>query len=712
MVDQKSLAEAFSDKTTSSLGGPQPSFSVTVPQDPLRATEKGPSADGELTAEERREKEKEYQAIRSAIAADEPWSPYVPSRFEEYFSRIPLKPKRLRGHCSFILLSVSGFAALTGLLMGYDMCIVAVVLDPVSQDFNLCGSADTCNAKTLFVSVLAPGAMLGSVLGGIVADRYGRRPGLLLSDFCLFLASILFACGFAYWIALTGRFFVGVGVGTGFVVYSTYMSEIAPTDIRGILVACQEVAQCTGCLFAYVLAAIWGGSPWRVMMGGAGIIALLQIVGEVFVLPESPRYLLRHGRGSEARAAAMRLFNFQNKDQLDTFLAVLLRDIAQELEEFVDQRDEVLKTGVKQNSLAYYLYKYKMLVVANARPMFIAVGCAVAQNLTAANSVIYFAIDIFKMAGIEDPYLAGAGVGAMKFMGVICCLCLVERIGRRVLLLIGSFGSMACHLIMGSGFLLKDLRMASLSGMSAADEAAALSGPTTLLVVGMLAFMFLWNISWAALMFVVASEVLPNGSRGIGMGMTITAFWTVAFIMQSTLEPLFMAITIAGTFFLFSGLSALAGMFVYFYVPEGKGVGLEEMVHVSARRSRMTPEERAAVNERTRANAALAAEGAAAGAAGRATARAARAAAAEANTAALHDAEAGSEVHSMIQENDQAQKDWEQSSDTQEEEAKESGLNEQAYSGTPYNAETEEVRVGLQNRRAPDHDISTNTAGL
>ncbi|CDJ63843.1 sugar transporter, putative, partial [Eimeria necatrix] len=307
----------------------------------------------------------------------------------------------------------------------------------------------------------------GSVLGGWIADRLGRRPGLLLSDFCLLFASICFGIGTSFALVLVGRFFVGLGVGMGFVVYATYMCEIAPTDLRG------------------------DSSPRPHLV----------LVGRFFV-----------------------------------------------------------GLGVGMGFVVYATYMYWRLLRTHHRPILTAVGCAVAQNLTAANSVIYFAIDIFTMAGISDPYLAGAGVGAMKFMGVICCMCLVEKLGRRVLLLLGTFGAVVCHLVIASGFLLQktvDVHAAAATATdaaaaaAAAADAAAAAGttPTTLLVVGMLVFMFCWNVSWAALMFVVASEVLPNSCRGVGMGLTITAFWTVAFIMQSTLEPLFVCITIAGKCF-------------------------------------------------------------------------------------------------------------------------------------------------------------------
>lgn len=490
-----------------------------------------------------------------------------------------------------MLVSVSIFAALTGFLMGYDMCIVAVVLDPVDKDFHLCGSNLSCSAKTLFVSILAPGAVIGSIMGGFIADKLGRRPGLLLSDICLLIAALCFGIGATFPLALFGRFCVGTGVGIGFVVYATYMCEIAPSGIRGILVACQEVAQCCGCMIAYVLAAVWGGAPWRLMMGAAGIIAAAQILGELWILPESPRFLVRKGRLADARESIRKLGNLTEETEINEFIQQLKQEMEDEKYNVLCQQVNMGAKGTAPNAWAFVWHKYTNLLLNNQKPILIAVGCAVAQNLTAANSVVYFAIDIFKLAGVCDPYLAGAGVGAMKFVGVVLCMCLVERLGRRNLLIAGTCGAVVCHILIGTGFLMNSLENVAAS-CGAADKAtdAPFRPITTLLVVGMLAFMFFWNISWAALMFVVASEVLPNSCRGVGMGLTITTFWIVAFLMQTTLEPLFGAITTAGTFYLFAGLSVLSAVFVVCFVPEGSGVVLEQLAASGGRKRRSADE--------------------------------------------------------------------------------------------------------------------------
>ncbi|CDJ43497.1 sugar transporter, putative [Eimeria tenella] len=393
-------------------------------------------------------------------------------------------------------------------------------------------------------------------------------------------------------------------------------------------------------------------------MGAAGIIAALQIVGEVWVLPESPRFLVGKGRLEEAKWSLQRLGYCSTAAEIDLFILQLLEEKEHEKEEERVQNELLLQRGVKLNTWRFTLCRYWRLLRTHHRPILTAVGCAVAQNLTAANSVIYFAIDIFTMAGISDPYLAGAGVGAMKFMGVICCMCLVEKLGRRVLLLLGTFGAVVCHLVIASGFLLQktvDVHAAAATATdaaaaaAAAADAAAATGttPTTLLVVGMLVFMFCWNVSWAALMFVVASEVLPNSCRGVGMGLTITAFWTVAFIMQSTLEPLFVCITIAG--------NALSGMFVYFYVPEGKGMVLED-IGLSQQRKQQIAEHAA----RAAAAAADAAAAAADAAATQEEAAAGGHAAADLHEPSDPDAAAAAETSDELQQEQQQQQQQQQ----------------------------------------------------
>uniref|UniRef100_A0A0G4FFA5 Major facilitator superfamily (MFS) profile domain-containing protein n=1 Tax=Chromera velia CCMP2878 TaxID=1169474 RepID=A0A0G4FFA5_9ALVE len=221
------------------------------------------------------------------------------------------------------------------------------------------------------------------------------------------------------------------------------------------------------------------------------------------------------------------------------------------------------------------LWQYRQQVV-------VAVGCAFCQNLTAANSVLYYSTDIFRLAGLNCPFTAGVGVGVMKVVGVIASAWLVEgdTWGRRKLLLVGTFGAFVCHLMFVAAFSMLPEHPKSFERLlSEAAGGAGLSQPrgVILVLVTMYLYMFFWNFSWAGLMFVVASEVLPSGVRGQGMGLVVITYWLVSFIMQLTLESSFEVFTKSGTFALYAFLTLLALLFTYTYIPETKGKSLEEI---------------------------------------------------------------------------------------------------------------------------------------
>uniref|UniRef100_A0A0G4FFP0 Major facilitator superfamily (MFS) profile domain-containing protein n=1 Tax=Chromera velia CCMP2878 TaxID=1169474 RepID=A0A0G4FFP0_9ALVE len=208
------------------------------------------------------------------------------------------------------LLMVVVFATLTGLLMGYDLCVIAVILEPVKKDFRLCGTAFTCFDKEMVVSLIAPGAVVGSFAGGCMTDKLGRRISIALSDVFIMLGCFLMAAApvESLFTLLLGRIFIGVGVGIGFAVVAPYISEVSPTDRRGQLVLGIEISQCCGCLLAYGIATVISPThgQWRSLMAAAGFVALVQ-GGGVFLLPESPRWLVAKGRTVEARAVILKV---------------------------------------------------------------------------------------------------------------------------------------------------------------------------------------------------------------------------------------------------------------------------------------------------------------------------------------------------------------------------------------------------------------------
>jgi len=183
---------------------------------------------------------------------------------------------------------------------------------------------------------------------------------------------------------------------------------------------------------------------------------------------------------------------------------------------------------------------------------------------------LYFGTDILSLAGVKDPTTATISLGIAKILGVVACLLLVDRPnwGRRKLLLIGTIGTVVCHVLLGISFLPD-------------GPAFILNIKPILTLVILFSFIFFWDISWAALMFVIISDALPNTVRGFGTGIAIGVFWSMNFTIGQTMEMLFSHIPPyqhgenpqhhpAGTFFLFAGTSSLSLLFVYFFVVEAE----------------------------------------------------------------------------------------------------------------------------------------------
>ncbi|EZG46262.1 major facilitator superfamily transporter [Gregarina niphandrodes] len=577
--------------------------------------------------------------------------------------------------------------------MGYDLCIVAVVLDPIRQEFAVCaggesldglGKAAPCLLNELFVAILAPGAMVASLFGGWAADRFGRRRILMLSDVFFFCAATTMSLAQTYSVMLAGRALLGVGIGMGFVVFPTYMAEVAPAAVRGVLVTCQEVAQCLGCLGAYAVAFFVNPrTQWRALLFFAGVPAVIQLIGTL-VLPESPRWLVCKRKIPSAKRALERIAGhspdpehesrytiverflvatppsgysdssasrisrvraaravFQGADErgigvddirdiehemryhatltrensrvdnvtdfgspympppgsrqppIQVLLALIEEEELRQLNkqkkrmERVKRDDEEMLAKFNEKRVShvmYNLFRFKrwisldhnptvQKVRANIMPLLIAMGCAISQNFTGANTILYYSIDLFKMGGVCDTVLPGFMIGVVKLVGVLLMILCVERIGRRIPLLVGTGGTIMCHLALTYVY-----QTYNFEGDICAESTNQVpEGIVTLNMWLIWALMFFWNISWAGLMFVVASEVLPSNFRGVGMGITIATFWIFAFVFQLLFRTLILTITPEGTFALLSFTSFLVLLFVYFKVPDLTGKTLEEI---------------------------------------------------------------------------------------------------------------------------------------
>lgn len=677
-------------------------------------------------------------------------SPSVTSLMSSLVATKDVEPEEPSGSFSAFLILIVCVTALTGFLMGYDLCIVAVVLSPVRDHFGVCpvadadsalGDAPPCIMNELFVAILAPGAMVSSLVGGWAADRFGRKKVLILSDVFFAAAATMMSLASSYTMMLVGRAFLGVGIGMGFVVFPAYIAEVSPANVRGALVTCQEVAQCIGCLAAYAAAFIVSPNEhWRLLLFCAGIPAILQGLGTL-LLPESPRWLVSYKQIRKARVALERIagmrgaFGGKRKDSdedkcIEAFIDTLLSspsganesdlsrlsrvratkmlleeageggrisglteaaDIEMEIrsvaltlnsrsasrtsfdethtsplkigEEDLDtplgrgivagrqqiedgdekpmskkvpplkvlldlMEEQEIRTEVRArkrkekrrrdieefeaakaekrlsifDKMSFFMKRVFSSIgnsnsvnklATNFCALGVAIGCAFSQNLTGANTILYYSVDLMRLGGICDPVFTGVMIGVVKLIGVLIMLFYLERIGRRLPLIVGTCGTVMCHL--GLAAILRYHTFDTcppLSTMNGAGSAASSGGashyseahsaiPKNPASVGVMlliwGLMFFWNLSWAGLMFVVASEVLPSHVRGLGMGIAISAFWILAFVVQLGFRPLIQTITASGTFLMFASTSAAVVCFVYFYVPELTGKTLEEI---------------------------------------------------------------------------------------------------------------------------------------
>ncbi|KAL3666609.1 hypothetical protein V7S43_008233 [Phytophthora oleae] len=412
-----------------------------------------------------------------------------------------------------------------------------------TQDFALSTSA----AESI-VSTLMLGAVIGSLVGGVVADWIGRKPANLITAALFFAGSLFMTFAGSLHTMLVGRFVAGLAVGSSGPCVSTYVAEIAQPKTRGTLVTVNEVMVCFGCLLSVVVSSNLQDTEngWRKMLGMTLFPPIVQLLGMPF-LPESPRWLISKYRTKEASAVLKRLFYSDEASQ----------KIIQAHLDF----------GTFHDNFFHAMIELVTDELTRKRVLF-CVTIAFCHILTAANAMLYYSSYILDelQTGNTHPVSSLSKeifVGIAKLAGVCSAVAVVDRVGRRPLLLIGTSMMLTCHFVFAVCFW-------SLS--STHSETVQTIGEWNLYV-----FIFAWNLSWAPLMWVVCSELLPDEFRSIGMGLTFGMFWLGSALVNQTLLSVFHAFGTGNAFLLYTFLAAASLCFVYFKVPETTGLTFEQI---------------------------------------------------------------------------------------------------------------------------------------
>jgi MFS transporter, SP family, arabinose:H+ symporter len=431
------------------------------------------------------------------------------------------------------LAKATAVGALGGLLFGFDTAVIAGTTHQLTVVFNLSPST-----LGLTVSIALWGTVIGAMSAGVIGQKYGSRETLRVLAVFYVLSALGCALAFNWPILVVSRFLGGLGIGGSSVLGPVYIAEIAPGKWRGRLVGLFQINIVIGILLAYfsnyrIAELGLGANDWRWMFGVAAVPAALFLV-MLFGIPRSPRWLATQNRVDEARTV-LQMMGSRNADA--------------ELREIVDS----IHLERAQKSEPLFSWKYRL-------PIFLAITIGLFNQLAGINAILYYLNDIFAAAGFAkvSGELGPVAVGAMNLFATILAMTVIDKLGRKTLLLIGSVGLVGC-----------------LSGLAVIFLTRSHQRYLLWLLIAYIGF---FAISQGAVIWVYIGEVFPNRVRAKGQSIGSSSHWIMNAIV-SWIFPVLFAYSPGTPFVVFACMMVLQFFVVLFLYPETKGYTLEEMQH-------------------------------------------------------------------------------------------------------------------------------------
>jgi sugar porter (SP) family MFS transporter len=429
------------------------------------------------------------------------------------------------------IIGISFISALGGYLFGFDFAVISGALPFLKNMFHL-----SSWWEGFLTGSLALGCIVGCLIAGNFADKYGRRPGLMAAAgiFAVSSAGMAVSANLGMFVAM--RFTAGIGVGMASMLSPLYIAEISPAAMRGRNVAINQLTIVLGILITNIvnyLLAGKGDDAWRWMFGLGLVPSLLFLLGVVF-LPESPRWLLQKGREEKARSILKKIGS-------EAFVTSTLRDI--------------IKTGDHQKPTTY-----KAVFAKAVRPaVLVGITLAVFQQLCGINVVFNYTSTIFKSVGanLDSQLFETVAIGIVNTLFTLLAMWQVDKLGRRPLMLMGSLGLSIVYIILAI----------LLQGQAAAGWVSVF----VLLAIGMYA------TSLAPVTWVLISEIFPNHIRGLASSVAIVSLWAAYFVLVFTFPILAEHLGTYGPFYLYSAICLAGFIFIRARVKETKGQTLEQL---------------------------------------------------------------------------------------------------------------------------------------
>ncbi|MFB4309297.1 sugar porter family MFS transporter [Actinomadura sp. GTD37] len=422
--------------------------------------------------------------------------------------------------------------AVGGFLFGFDTGVISGALLFIRADFSL-----NSFEQGSVVSVLVLGAMAGALLSGRLADRIGRRGALGLEGLVFLAGTAVAALSTGLPMLLGGRLILGLAVGAASATVPVYLSEISPPQIRGSVLTLNQLLITVGILVAYMVnVAFAGPGDWRAMIACGAVPAVVLVAGALWWLPESPAWLLAAG-GRAGRERARRLIaSVTNEATADRLVELRL----------AAARERAAEDGGRPG--------WHALLAPRIRPaLTVGVVLAAVQQFGGINTIIYYAPTIIERTGLStaDSIYYSIAIGVINLLMTLVAVRLIERAGRRALLLF-SLGAMTVTMVL--------LGLAFVAGWAAEPS-----------LVFMVLYIAGFAVGMGPVFWAIIGEIFPGPARATGSGASTAVNWASNFVVSLAFLPVAKAVGEGETFWIFAAISLAGLLFTARFVPETRG---------------------------------------------------------------------------------------------------------------------------------------------
>ncbi|XP_059653835.1 polyol transporter 5-like [Cornus florida] len=467
----------------------------------------------------------------------------------------PKKPKRNKFAFACAIL-----ASMNSILLGYDIGVMSGASIYIKKDLKI---SDT--QVEILMGILNLYSLLGSAAAGRTSDWIGRRYTIVMAAGIFFAGALLMGFAPNYAFLMFGRFVAGVGVGYALMIAPVYTAEVSPASSRGFLTSFPEVFINFGILLGYVsnyaFSKLRLNLGWRIMLGVGALPSIFLAVG-VLAMPESPRWLVMQGRLGDAKRVLDRTSDSKEEAELR------LVDIKEAAGIPEHWNDDVVKPPKRNHGEAVWKDLLLHPTPAVRHILMTGIGIHFFQQASGIDAVVLYSPRIFEKAGIKDDthkLLATMAVGFVKTVFILVATFLLDRSGRRPLLLTSVAGMIGSLTLLAVGLTIID------------HSHHKITWAIALCLITVLLYVAFFSIGMGPITWVYSSEIFPLKLRAQGCSMGVAVNRVTSGVISMTFLSLSKAITIGGAFFLFAGIASVAFVFFYTLLPETQGRTLEDM---------------------------------------------------------------------------------------------------------------------------------------